>query len=290
MMNREEMYMTYHDIVNNWRSKNITNIPDLETALDNFSIIFAYNSGNIENPEITYHNTREIWENGQIINFTGNVRTIFEIQNQKICYEYLKAPIVRKDSVTPELIRTIHKLLTSGTYDQRRYKRGERPGEYKKHDYVIGTGDQGAPPEDVSSEIEELCDELIDIPDIGENIIKVAAYLHCKFENIHPFADGNGRVGRTLMNYYLITHNYPPLIVRTETKDIYYKALEHYDQTGEIDLFVKYIKEETCITWSSRHRENATPKASLLDILQKNKEIVAQREKITEKFHTQVER
>lgn len=268
--------MTYNDIVNNWRTKNLSNVADLETALDNFSIIFAYHSGNIENPEITYHNTREIWENEQIVNFTGNVRTIFEIQNQKICYEYIKVPIIEKIPITPELIKTIHKLLTSGTYDQRRYERGERPGEYKKHDYVIGTNDQGAPPEDVPLEIEELCDELTDIPDTGENIIKVAAYLHCKFENIHPFADGNGRVGRTLMNYYLLTHNYPPLVVRTETKDIYYKALDHYDQTGEIDLFVKYIKDESIITWASRHKQNAPQKASLYDTLQKYKKIAAE--------------
>ena len=82
------------------------------------------------------------------------------------------------------------------------------------------------------------------IPDNGDNIIKAAAYLHCKFENAHPFADGNGRVGRTLMNYFLMINNYPPIVVRNQSKDKYYKALEIYDKTGELDPFVSYIKKE----------------------------------------------
>lgn len=56
---------------------------DYETVLDYFKIVFAYNSGVMENAEITYYNTREIFENGKVINFTGNIRTIFEIDNQK---------------------------------------------------------------------------------------------------------------------------------------------------------------------------------------------------------------
>lgn len=255
----------YNKIVQAWKSKEITDIFDLEVALSNFRTVFAYHSGAIENPEITYHATREIFENGKVINFTGDIRTIFEIQNQKNCYEWLKNKIIQKEPITPELIKKIHKQLTEGTYDERRYARGERPGEYKKHDYVVGN-DQGALPEEVASEIEELCDELHDIPDKGDNIIKTAAYLHCKFENTHPFADGNGRVGRTLMNYYLMTHDHPPIIVRNETKDVYYKALDVYDNTGELDDFVSYMKEATIETW----KEPRQVKKTLKDYIEKN--------------------
>ena len=254
----------YNKIVQAWKNKEITDIFDLEVALSNFRTVFAYHSGAIENPEITYHATREIFENGKVINFTGDIRTIFEIQNQKNCYEWLKNKIIQKEPITPELIKKIHKQLTEGTYDERRYARGERPGEYKKHDYVVGN-DQGALPEEVASEIEELCDELHDIPDKGDNIIKTAAYLHCKFENTHPFADGNGRVGRTLMNYYLMTHDHPPIIVRNETKDVYYKALDVYDNTGELDDFVSYMKEATIETW----KEPRQVKKTLKDYIEK---------------------
>lgn len=239
----------YMEAVEAWKQKGIRDVSDLEAVLRNFSILFAYHSGVIENPEITYHTTREIFENGKIIHFTGDVKTVFEIRNQKICCDWLKDKIIERAAVTPELIKEIHNKLTAGTYDERRYGRGERPGEYKKHDYVIGDN-QGALSEEVSPEIEELCEELLDIPDKGDNILKAAAYLHCKFENIHPFADGNGRVGRTLMNYFLITHGNPPIVVRNETKNEYYHALGSYDKTGNLDDFVAYIKKETVTTWS----------------------------------------
>jgi len=255
---------SYIETVNKWKQKDIKNIFDLEAVLSNFSIVFAYHSGVIENPEITYHTTREIFENGKVINFTGDVRTVFEIKNQKICYDWLKDKIIEKADITPGLIKKIHEKLTAGTYDEGRYSRGERPGEYKKHDYVVGN-DQGALPQEVPFEIEELCEELRDIPDKGDNIIKTAAYLHCKFENTHPFADGNGRVGRTLMNYFLMTHNHPPIIVRNETKNEYYDALGCYDRTGELDDFVTYIKKETIVTW----REPEQVKKRLNDYIEK---------------------
>lgn len=180
--------MKYKDIIEQWKRKSITTVYDLDNALENFRIVFAYNSGVIENKEVTFHNTREIFENRKLVNFTGDLRTVFEMQNQKECYEFLRNKIVNREVISSELIKDIHKKLTQGTYDERRWESGERPGEYKVHDYVVAD-EQGAPPEEVSGEIEELCDELQEIPDKGENILKAAAYLHCKFENTHPFAD-----------------------------------------------------------------------------------------------------
>ena len=260
--------MNYNEIITFWKAKNIHTIDELEQILSNFRIIFAYNSGAIENSQITYHNTREIFENGKVVNFTGDLRTIYEIGNQKDCYDYLVKKIINKEPLSPDLIKAIHKNLTKGTYDERRWERGERPGEYKKHDYVVGN-DQGALPEEVAGEIEELCDEVKDIPDRGENIIKTAAYIHCKFENTHPFADGNGRVGRTLMNYYLMIHNFPPLVIFNETKDRYYAALDHYDKTGEIAPFVNHMKDCMENTWTRRCQQKSIESLKLdMDLIQ----------------------
>ena len=76
----------YDDLVEFWQHKNIKTSEQLEQALDNFRILFAYHSGKIENKEINFHDTREIFENGKVLNFTGDPRNLFEQQNQKLCY------------------------------------------------------------------------------------------------------------------------------------------------------------------------------------------------------------
>lgn len=241
----------YEEIVKEWQKKKIKSESDLEQVLDNFRIMFAYHSNVIENPETTYHDTREIFENGKVTGFTGNVRTIFEIQNQRDCYEILKGCILEKEPVSSELICRIHRVLMKGCYDENRYAKGERPGEYKKHEYVVGDS-IGVLPEEVPEEIEYICEAVNEYR--GEDILTAASYLHLNFESIHPFADGNGRVGRTLMNYYLMTHNYPPTIIYNEDKKEYYLALALFDTTEEIEGFKIFIREQTIKTWERKKR------------------------------------
>ena len=80
----------------------------------------------------------------------------------------------------------------------------------------------------------------------------VAAYFHAKFENIHPFADGNGRTGRLLMNYLLLLLDYPPVIIHEEDRRAYYGALEQFDRLQELDGLVDFLKEQTVKTWQMR--------------------------------------
>lgn len=240
---------SYDEIVKEWQSKPIQTEQDLETALSNFRILFAYHSNVIENEEVTYHDTREIFENGKVINFTGDLRTLFEIKNQKICFDFLKKPILQKEILTEEFVKKVHKRLMDGCYDEVRYEKGERPGKYKIHDYGVGDG-IGAYPEDVAEEMQDLLNEINEFT--GKNILTAAAYFHLRFESIHPFADGNGRVGRTLMNYFLMTHNHPPMIIYNEDKQTYYMALSVFDKTEEISGFVRFLKEQTEKTWNRK--------------------------------------
>lgn len=233
----------------NWRLHDPKTPEELDLLLYSFRILFAYHSGKIENDQITYHDTREIFENGKALNFTGDPRALFEQQNQKLCYDFLRQKIVDKEPLSVELIKEVHAILTSGTFDERRYvDKGERPGEFKKHDYVTGIHEVGYAPEEVEDAISELVDELAEIRD-NANILKAAAYFHARFEYIHPFADGNGRVGRTLLNYFLMIHGEPPVIVYDEDKKEYYKALEQYDEHEEIDALADFLQVQTIKTW-----------------------------------------
>ena len=147
----------YNRVVGLWQSYKIAFTVDLDKYLDSFRVLFAFHSGKIENEEINYHDTREIFENGRVVNYTGSPRTLFEQQNQKLCYKVLKEKIVKREPLSAELVKEIHKVLTGGTYDERRYiVNEERPGELKKHDYVTGIHEIGSAAEDVENDLTEL--------------------------------------------------------------------------------------------------------------------------------------
>ena len=232
-----------------WKRKNIRTAFELDNALENFQVLFAYNSNHIEMPEVTYHDTREIFENGKVTNFRGDIKNLFAIQNQKTCYLYLRDRIVKKEKLSVDLIKEIHHELVKGTYDERRFERGERPGEFKKHDYVTGKNEVGSYPNEVEGDIRELVTEINEIEINEDNCFMVAAYFHARFENIHPFADGNGRVGRTLLNYLNMINNIPPVIIYDEDKKYYYECLEKYDTDDDISSLEEFFEYELERTW-----------------------------------------
>ena len=240
----------YGKVLDLWQSYQVASCADLDKYLSSYRILFAYNSGKIENDEITYHDTREIFENGSVSGFSGNPRALFEQQNQKLCYEYLKGKIIRKEPLSTELIKEMHRALTMGTYDERRYaEKGERPGEYKKHDYVTGVHEIGSAAEDVDEDMAALLSEMNMYE--GTDTLKAAAYLHARFEYIHPFADGNGRTGRTLLNYFLMINNHPPLIIYDEDKRGYFSALQAYDESEEIAQLYNFMRGQCEKTWAN---------------------------------------
>lgn len=179
----------YGEIIKYWQALGINDIAKLATILNNFQILFAYNSCAIEGNNIDYYNVREIFENRKVINFTGDLRTLYEITNQKACAVYLLDKIINKEPLSIEFIKKIHKLLTKGTYDEIRYnKYMERPGEYKKHDYVTGRNEVGSNVENVAGDMQDLVTEVNNIrTKDSESVIKIAAYFHNVLEEIHPF-------------------------------------------------------------------------------------------------------
>lgn len=240
----------YEKTVAFWQRKNIKTDAELAEALNGHSIAFAYNSGKLENEQITYHDTREVFEHDGVTSYTGDLRTLFEIRNAKDANELFLVAYGEKRKLDETLIKEFHACLTKNTYDTRRWQLGERPGEYKRHDYVTGREEIGAPAEDVQEEMLELLSELQDV--VSKNVLTAGAYFHAKFENIHPFADGNGRVGRLAMNYFLVLNEHPPIIIHEEDRKAYYDGLEQWDRSQELGFLIDYLKEQTVKTWGKQ--------------------------------------
>ncbi|MBS1420078.1 MAG: Fic family protein [Oscillospiraceae bacterium] len=240
----------YEKAVKLWQNREISSDAKLAESMNGHSIAFAYNSGKIENDKITYHDTREIFEHDGVTSYTGDLRTLFEIRNAKDANELFLSAFGEKLPLDEHLVKEFQKRLTLNTYDTRRYQLGERPGEYKKHDYVTGKVEVGAAPEDVAEEMAELLDEIQDID--SSKALAAAAYFHVKFENIHPFADGNGRTGRLAMNYFLVIHNHPPIVIHEEDRKDYYAALEAWDTEQQLDPMLDFLRSQTAKTWEKQ--------------------------------------
>jgi Fic family protein len=244
--------MNYEEIVGKWRENPIKDAAGVDQKLHNFRILFAYHSGKIENERIDYNDTREIFESGRIVNYTGDVRTLFEQQNQKDGFELLKAKLAQKEPLSISLIRKIHFELSKGTYDESRFAKGERPVEFKKYDYVVGYYDVWSDVAEVENDLKGLIDEVNEYQ--GPELLKAAAYFHAGFEQIHPFADGNGRVGRTLMNYYLMTRNHPPVVIFEEDRKEYFQALESFEKEEKLEPMVEFLVAQLIKTWGKKKK------------------------------------
>lgn len=242
----------YEETLNFWKQKKITNAAKLEAALNGHIIAFAYHSGKIENDNITYNDTREVFEHDGVTSYTGDLKTLFEIRNAKDASAFILNAYEGNTPIDIKFIKELQYQLTKGTYDTRRYQIGERPGEFKKHDYVTGKEEVGAPPQDVLAELTELLTEINQLDITKKNVLTAATYFHVKFENIHPFADGNGRVGRLALNYFLIQHQHPPIVIHEEDRKLYYTSLEAWDLKQDLKAMKLFLKMETVKTWDKQ--------------------------------------
>lgn len=249
------MSITYEDIVKWWQSQRLITTEDYKVTLYNFQIIFASNTNSIEGSAVNYYVAKDVFNNSNLSNYSGNVTDLFYVRNQKFACEFILQALVRNAPITSTFVKRLHKILMYGCYDDKRWRRGERPGEFKHNDYCVGTSDVGSYPDEVSDDLNALLNELR-TTDITDAVV-AGAYFHAAFESIHPFADGNGRVGRTLLNYFLMSHNLPPLVIFDSDKMTYYMALEVYNRTGELSGFVQFLKEQTIKTWSHKLQDNS---------------------------------
>ncbi len=198
-------------------------------------IDFTYNSNHIEGSRLTPDQTRYIFETNTIgiINNSINVDDIIETTNHFRAIDYIIDET--EGNLTEAFIKNLHKILKSGTSDE--YKDWFNVGDYKKLPNEVGGLDTTAP-EDVKKEIKNLIRDYnaVKTPTF-ENIID----FHYRFESIHPFQDGNGRVGRLIMFRECLRHGYVPFIITEELKMFYYNGLHHWPS-------IKGYLMGTCLT------------------------------------------
>lgn len=238
--------LTYETLVEDWEFK--------EEYKNQFSIKFSFNSGKIENDKFNYNDTREIFERGSVSSYTGDVITLIEQVNQKNCMNLVFDSSLE---LSKDLVKKFHFTLMNGCMSTRLIEKGEQAGEFKKGDYVVGRNDIGCLPNEVEGELEFIINqfnEVIENKSITQiQAIKIVTYFHAWFECIHPFADGNGRTGRMLLNWMLIKLNHPPLIVFEEDRNLYYDALEDFNETEDLNKLLEFFKSQCVKTWESKY-------------------------------------
>lgn len=186
-------------------------------------IELTYNSNHIEGSTLTHDQTRYIYETNTIgINDSKvNVDDIVETSNHFRCVDLIIEQANNK--LSENFIKELHKTLKNGTSDSR--KDWFAVGGYKKLPNEVG-GKETTLPEQVSSEMKKLLKEYNGNENVTfENIID----FHYKFESIHPFQDGNGRVGRLILFKECLKNNLTPFIIDEELKMFYYRGLKEWE-------------------------------------------------------------
>lgn len=189
-------------------------------------IDLTYNSNHIEGSRLTHDQTRYIFETNTI-GFSDNavnVDDIIETSNHFRCIDYIIDHA--EDQLTETLVKQLHLLLKTGTSDSQ--KDWFAVGQYKKLPNEVG-GQETVRPEDVNKEMKAL---LKDYKMCREKKIEDILDFHVRFEQIHPFQDGNGRVGRLIMFKECLANNIVPFIITDELKMFYYRGLREWGQVN----------------------------------------------------------
>ena len=178
----------------------------------------VYNSNAIENSTLTLKETEKILLEMEVSRDVS-VREVFEAKNLSRVINYIKNKS-KETEINKETMLLLHQMLIGGINDE--YAgRFRKVGEYVRVGTHIATA-----PEKVELMIEDIIDAYKNDLDkyFGEKIVK----FHLDFETIHPFCDGNGRIGRVLINYQLLRLGLPMIIIRDKEKAKYYKSFDDY--------------------------------------------------------------
>jgi Fic family protein len=183
----------------------------------------VYNSNAIENSTLTISETEKILLDMEVSR-NVSVREVFEAKNLARVFEYIKDKVNTKN-IDKDLILLLHKMLISNINEG-------VAGRFRKQKEYVRVGTYIAPaPEHIEAMIEAVLLEYSSRH--TEYFLEKIAKFHLEFEHIHPFCDGNGRIGRVLINYQLLQLGFPPLIIRDKEKAIYYQSFGDYRNSNK---------------------------------------------------------
>ncbi len=204
-----------------------------EKELEEISIAFTYNTNAIEGSAITLEEAREIIHDK--ISPNKPLRDVRETEgHSKVFLRMLK----KSERITKELLLAWHKDIFDET-------KPDIVGKFR--DYLVRVGPHLAPD---WQDVENLMKNLVEFINKNKkmNPVELAGRTHYQFEKIHPFGDGNGRIGRLLMNFILWHKGYPMLIIEYKKRKSYYKALQKDE-----DHFVSYFLRRYLVVHKKRY-------------------------------------
>ncbi|MDA3818015.1 MAG: Fic family protein [Prolixibacteraceae bacterium] len=192
-------------------------------------IQLAYNTNRIEGSKLSKEQTRYIYETNTFFledgEKTANVDDIIETINHFSCFDYMLNIALKP--LSEEHIKQFHFILKNNTSDSKRA--WFNVGDYKLKPNVVG-GAETSLPSEVPTDIKNLIEKYNRLKEVTINDI---IDFHYQFEKIHPFQDGNGRVGRLIMFKECLAHNIVPFIIEDEHKFFYYRGLSEYYKIKE---------------------------------------------------------
>ena len=204
-------------------------------------IDLTYNSNHIEGSKLTHDQTRYIFETNTIgiSEESINVDDIVETTNHFRCIDYVIDHA--EDKLTEAQIKELHRMFKTGTSDSR--KDWFNVGDYKRLPNEVG-GEETCPPEQVHARMKTLLKAYNDKP---QKTLEDILDLHVQFERIHPFQDGNGRVGRLVMFKECLAGRIVPFIITEELKLFYYRGLHEW---GHFNGFLS----DTCLATQDQYK------------------------------------
>ena len=204
-------------------------------------IELTYHSNRIEGNDLSYKQTRDTFETNTIgvENEILNVDDVIETVNHFRCVDLIIDHA--KAALTEKIIKELHLILKNGTSDSR--KEWFAVGDYKKLPNEVG-GMETALPEEVADQMKAL---LVEYNGKKDKKLKDILDFHVKFERIHPFQDGNGRVGRLIMFKECLKYNIVPFIIEDHLKVFYYRGLKEWNHQ-------KGYLMDTCLTAQDQYK------------------------------------